>query len=124
MATETTDSMGKAEQALARMDEAAARAHALVTRLISEHRSMPQLLAVHVEASTNRAFVGLQPRTEADARLWAEALGVTLETSKRSQDDHGYYVHLCAEFVLDGVQVRLGSAEWVSAARAAEAVAA
>ncbi len=124
MTTETTDSMGKAEQALAKMDEAAAHLRALVSRLVGEYDSLPQLLAVHVEASTSRAFVGLQPRTEDDARLWAEALGVTLETSERNRDDHGYYVHVCAEFVLDGVHVRLGAAEWVSAARAAEAVAA
>ncbi|WP_129299883.1 hypothetical protein [Streptomyces alfalfae] len=117
--------MTKVEQALARTDEAAARLRAVATRLVTEHGgTLPQLLAVRLEASTNRTFVGLQAHTEAESRQWAQALGVTLETSDSTPDEHGFYRHFSAEFSVDDVMVRISSAEWFPAARAAEAVSA
>lgn len=118
MTTETTEPMAMALQSLAKVDERAAQVREVATRLVDHHGGkLPAPIAVRVEASTSRAHVGLQLSTKADVRLWAAALGVDLTESENPFDDSGHYDHLTAEFVLDGVDVRVGSATWVPAVR-------
>ncbi|WP_327671900.1 MULTISPECIES: hypothetical protein [unclassified Streptomyces] len=124
MATETTDSMTLAVQAMGVMDAHAAQVRAVATQLIAEHSdSLPPLRAVRIEASTRRVHLSLQTFTAADAQQWARALGVTLETPEPDRDlyEHGYFVHTVAEFVVDGVGVMLCSAVWVSTREAVAA---
>ncbi|MFF3497425.1 hypothetical protein ACFYWS_39540 [Streptomyces sp. NPDC002795] len=124
MATEITDSMTLAVQALVLMNERAAQVQAVAIQLIAEYSAaLPPLSAVRAEASTNRVHLALQTLTEADARQWAQALDVTLETSEpnRGRYEHGYHVHTVATFVVDGVNVELGSAVWVSTPEAVAA---
>ena len=122
------DSIAKADHAMATMTANAERVRTVATRLLAEHAaSLPELLAVQIEASAEKAYVGLQPYTAEDARLWADALGIEVTVSEE-HTDHGDYLRACAGLVVDGVQVRVGSSEWTSpselAARSAQAVAA
>ena len=118
LTTQITDSITMALQSLATVDERAARVRAVATRLVNDHGSnLPLPIDVRAEASTSRAHVALQLSTEADTRLWAEALGVSLTVSENPVGDLGHYEHLAAEFVVDEVEARVSSATWVPAVR-------
>ncbi|MHC5259863.1 hypothetical protein ACYSUO_18455 [Streptomyces sp. UC4497] len=118
MATEITDPMTMAVKAMALVDERAALVREVATRLIAEGgEAMPPLLAVSLEASTNRAHITLQSSTEADAALWAQAFGMTLTDSASGATAQGHAVHHAAEFEVSGAEVRISAVTWVPAAR-------
>ncbi|WP_159057323.1 hypothetical protein [Streptomyces scabiei] len=124
MNAQITEPMSMAVAALDAMDNHAALVRKVAERLLSEDSDgLPPLAAVRVEASTNRARIVLQSQTETDLLLWAQALDVTPAEQEPNRDlyEGGYYVHLVAEFVVDGVDVRLASARWVSTCAAVSA---
>ncbi|WP_338683826.1 hypothetical protein QD712_25505 [Streptomyces acidiscabies] len=102
--------------AMAAMDENAARVREVATRLLEEHAGgLPELLAVRLEGSSWRAHISLQPHTEAGVRAWAEALGAPEPTVDFAEPVDGFgKVNSSTEFVVDGVDVRIGTCEWLS----------
>ncbi|MFF1282200.1 hypothetical protein [Streptomyces sp. NPDC058299] len=130
MGTQITDSISKAENALLSLDIHAQHVRQVAMRILGEHAaSLPELLAIHVEATDNRQRVGFQPRTVQDARQWAAALGVELTVTVVDAVPEGWRaIASAAEWLVDGVQVRIGSYQSYSpeqwAERSAAAVAA
>jgi hypothetical protein len=129
-AVQPSKSMVMAVDALAAMDANAVKVRAVALRLLTEHaENLPELLAVRTEASQEQTRLDLQPRTNADAALWAQALGVELETYEVDAATEGWRrMHARGDAEVDGVLVHIGSCESVSpaqlAARSTEAVSA
>jgi hypothetical protein len=128
LTTQITDSMSMAVAALDAMDNHAALVREVAARLLSEHASgLPKLIEVRPFAGCGGPRLELQPRTNADAAAWAQALGVAL-TEDVVETRGGRRLHVSGELLVDGVRVRLGSCQSFSsaawAARTAEAVAA
>lgn len=112
--TQITDSMSQALAALDTMDADAPRVREVAVRLLKEHADrLPELIAVRTYAGFGGARLELQPRTNADARLWAEALGVTLTESFHGEGDRERQWHLSGDLQVDGVRVHVGACEWV-----------
>ena len=123
LTTQTTDSMSQALTALDAMDADAPRVREVAVRLLAEHAGgLPRLIGVRPVAGTGGPQVDFQPRTNADARLWAQALGVTLKESFVGERDGWRQWHLSGDVIVDGVRVHVGACEWVPVAAAAEAV--
>lgn len=126
MNAQITDSMSMAVAALDTMTNHAALVREVAERLLSEHASsLPKLIAVRPHAGTNGPQLELQPRTNADAAAWAQALGVTLTESFTGDRGGWRRWHMGGSIDVDGVRVRVGACEPVpSAAADASAVAA
>lgn len=129
MGTQTTDSMAKGLQALAAMETHAAHLSEVAARLLTAHADrLPELLAVRAEATQDRSYLALQPRTVEDARLWARALGVDVTVTVNDGGEDTLIERAATEFTFDGVLVRLASCQFYSvdewAEHIAEAVAA
>jgi hypothetical protein len=121
MATENTDSMTLAVQAMAAMDANAARIRAVVPRLLAEHaENLPPLLSVRTQATGRGAEVALQPWTVEAANEWARALCVELVCTEEVADDGWHTIRSAADTWVEGVRVHLGTSESFSPAQWAE----
>lgn len=61
--TQITDTATRADCALRVMEANAVRVRQVTSRLLAEHASLPELLAVRPRTSSTEARVDLQPRT-------------------------------------------------------------
>ena len=114
MTTQIIDSMSQALTALDAMDADAPRVREVAVRLLTEHASgLPELIAVRPYAGTGGPRLDFQPRTNQRARLWAEALGMTLTESFVRERDGWKQWHLSGDVVVDGVRVHVGACEWI-----------
>jgi hypothetical protein len=118
--------MSMAVTALDTMNDNAVRVREVAMRLLAEHSDgLPKLIGVRPYADPYGPRLELQPRTNADAAVWAQALGVTLSESFAGDRDGWRQRHMSGHVVVDGVRVHVGACEWVpSAAAGASAVAA
>ena len=119
MNAQITDSMSMAVAALDAMDNHAALVREVAVRLLSEHAvGLPGLISVRMYAGTSGPRLELQPRTNADAAVWAQALGAALSESFAGDRDGWRQWHMAGDVVVDGVRVHVGACEWVPSAAA------
>jgi hypothetical protein len=126
MGTNITDSGAQAVLALRSMEANAFRLSQVTTRLLDEHTDLPDLLAVRPHAEAHKATLDLQPRTLADARLWAAALEMELEVEdlKDPLTKGWHHRRATAKAVIQGVTVFVVTSESYTAKEWAELVAA
>jgi len=114
--------MSQALTALDAMDADAPRVREVVARLLAEHaEELPKLIGVRVYAGCGGPRVEFQPRTNADAEVWAQALGLTLSESFHPDRDGWQQWHMGGDVIVDGVRVHVGACEWVPSETAADA---
>lgn len=119
MNAQITDSMSMAVAALDVMKDNALRVHEVAMRLLTEHADgLPKLIGVRPDAGATGPRLELQPRTNAEAALWAEALGISLAESFVNDRDGWRQWHMGGAVDVDGVRVHVGACEWVPSAAA------
>lgn len=122
MTSQITDSMSQALTALDAMDAHAPLVREVAMRLLAEHADgLPKLIAVRPNAGYGGPKVDFQPRTNADAESWAQALGATLTESFHGDRGGWRQRHLSGDVTVDGVRVHVGACEWVRAETVADA---
>jgi hypothetical protein len=115
--TQITQPMSMAAAALDAMDNHAALVREVAVRLLSEHAGgLPKLIAVRPYAGCGGPRLDLQPHTNADAAMWAQAIGAELTESFAGDRDGWRQRHMSGDIDIDGVRVHVGACEWVPSA--------